>query len=217
MSDAARPKVHVVRTGTANLASVVGALDRQGVTAVLTSDARELSEAHALVLPGVGSFAAAIAAIDHNGLAPLLRDRVATGRPTLCICLGLQVLFEESEESPGVRGLGAVYGRITRFSADVRVPQLGWNAVEADQQCRLLRSGVAYYANSYRADQAPAGWSAAWTDHGGRFIAAIERGPVLACQFHPELSGPWGAAILSRWLLAAGFDPALPAPGARPC
>ncbi|MCG3124675.1 MAG: Imidazole glycerol phosphate synthase subunit HisH [Phycisphaerales bacterium] len=199
-----RPKVHIVRTGTANLASVVAALSRQGADPVLTSDAATIDAADVLVLPGVGSFAAAMDALRRADVAEVLTARINAGRPTLAICLGLQVLFEASEESPGVKGLGVVPGEITRFTGAVRVPQLGWNAVACEPSCRVLSDGDAYYANSYRAGHAPAGFAAAWSDHGGPFIAAIERGPVVACQFHPELSGSWGAALIRRWLAAAG-------------
>ncbi len=196
--------VHVVRTGTANLASVVAALSRRGVRPVLTAEAAEIESAKAVVLPGVGSFAAAMSALREHGLEDVLRDRILAGRPTLTICLGLQVLFEGSEESPGVRGLGVVPGEIGRFAEGVRIPQLGWNHVSAGEGCEMLGSGDAYYANSYRAVTLPPGFTGAWTTHGERFLAGMERGAVLACQFHPELSGAWGAGLLARWLARAG-------------
>jgi imidazole glycerol phosphate synthase glutamine amidotransferase subunit len=113
--------------------------------------------------------------------------------------VGLQVLCDASEESPGVPGLGLVPGTVRRFPSTVRVPQFGWNRVEAPPG-GFLESGYAYYANSYRLDAAPAGWTAATSDHGGPFVGALRRGDVLACQFHPELSGAWGLAMLGRWL-----------------
>jgi imidazoleglycerol phosphate synthase glutamine amidotransferase subunit HisH len=103
------------------------------------------------------------------------------------------------EESPGIAGLGIVQARVTRFPETVRVPQFGWNKVEAGEACDLLESGYAYFANSYRALEAP-GWRVATAGHGGRFIASMERGKVIGCQFHPELSGDYGAALLSRFL-----------------
>jgi imidazole glycerol phosphate synthase glutamine amidotransferase subunit len=118
--------------------------------------------------------------------------------------LGLQLLAEGSEESPSARGLALLPGRARRFTGAVRIPQLGWNRVEASSSCKLLESGEAYYANSYRLDPVvPKGWAMASTQHGEDFLAACERGPVLACQFHPELSGPWGMRLLQRWLDAA--------------
>ena len=119
------------------------------------------------------------------------------------ICLGMQLFAEASEESPGEAGLGIVPGTAERFrSADIRIPQLGWNEVIPQTGCRLLQPGHAYFANSYRLAQVPAGWHGALTTHGEPFVAAFERGPVLACQFHPELSGAWGRALLTRWLEA---------------
>lgn len=194
--------VHVVRTGTANLASVLAALERAGAAPRLTADAGEIASAPIVVLPGVGAFGAAMENL--RGLAPVLADRVRSGLPTLGICLGLQLLGEGSDESPGVAGLGIVPKRAERLRGDVRVPQLGWNRVAAGPGCSLLEDGYAYYANSYAwPAPAPEGWAAAATEHGARFVAAVERGAVLACQFHPELSGAWGAGLLSRWLARA--------------
>ena len=194
--------VVVVRTGTANLASVLAALRRAGVESRVTDDPRDAERADRLVLPGVGSFGAAMSTLRAHALVEPLRRRVLEGRPTLAVCLGLQLLAESSDESPGVRGLGVIPARITRFPESVRVPQLGWNSVAAPPECALLESGCAYYANSYRLETPPSGWACATTDHGGRFVGALERGRVLACQFHPELSGPWGRALIERWLNA---------------
>ena len=129
-----------------------------------------------------------------------LVERVSAGRPTLAICLGLQLLCESSAESPDVAGLGVVPLRVTRLRDTVRVPQLGWNHVDPDPASKFLKPGHAYFANSYCLEELPAGWAGAWSEHGGPFIAALERDSVLACQFHPELSGDWGLALLRRWL-----------------
>ena len=192
--------VTVVRTGVANLASVLGGLRRAGARPETTDDAGAIASAPRLVLPGVGSFEAAMKQLQRRGLTELLTCRVRDGRPTLAICLGLQLLGAGSEESPGTPGLHVLDGQATRFESGVRVPQLGWNLVRPDPGCRLLEPGYAYFANSYRQCECSDGWQAAWADHGGRFIAAVERGAVLACQFHPELSGKWGIGLLRRWL-----------------
>ncbi|HZW09418.1 MAG TPA: imidazole glycerol phosphate synthase subunit HisF [Phycisphaerales bacterium] len=193
-------EVAVIRTGTANLASVLAALRRCGVAARITDDPCDAETAERLVLPGVGSFGAAMASLHAHNLAGSLRRRIAAGRPTLAICLGLQLLAESSDESPGMPGLGVIPGRVTRFDRSARVPQLGWNIVRPDASCRLLAPGAAYYANSYRLNAPPPGWSCAITEYAGPFVAALERGPILACQFHPELSGPWGQSLIHRWL-----------------
>ncbi|MFN0011180.1 MAG: imidazole glycerol phosphate synthase subunit HisF [Phycisphaerales bacterium] len=213
--------VHVVTTGTANVASVVAALERAGAHAIATTDPDVVRSALALVLPGVGSLGAAMAVLGAAGLVEPLRDRLAAGRATLCVCLGMQMLLQGSEESPGVRGLGVLSGVARRFEENaVRVPQIGWNEVDPDPACGLLQSGAAYFANSFRLtslseQDALAGWRAAHTEYGGRFVAAVERGSVLACQFHPELSGAWGAALLKRWVQQArDLGPAAASPPA---
>lgn len=198
------PSVLVVPTGTANMASVLAGLKRAGAQARTTTDPREISSTDRLVLPGVGALGAAMDRLIKDGLAEALAARVREGRPTLAVCLGLQILCESSAESPGVRGLGIFKCRAEKFPSSVRVPQIGWNRVEADNGCRLLQSGYAYFANSYRLAEPPAGCSAAFSDHGGRFVAALERGDVLACQFHPELSDKWGLALIRRWLDRSG-------------
>jgi imidazole glycerol phosphate synthase glutamine amidotransferase subunit len=145
----------------------------------------------------------------ERGLDRAIRARVEAGRPLLAICLGMQVLCEASEEAMGERGLGLVEGTVRRFPRGVRVPHMGWNRVipvdrGAQEGERLMHDDAMYFANSYRLSEAPDGWAVARSEHGGVFVAAIEQGPVLACQFHPELSGRAGEALLSRWLARAG-------------
>ena len=115
------------------------------------------------------------------------------------MCVGLQVLFEASEESPEASGLGVIDGHVGRFPDTVRVPQFGWNRIEPEAGCRYLQPGHAYFANSFRVGAAP-GCRIASARHGERFVAALERGDVLACQFHPELSGGFGHRLIKRWL-----------------
>lgn len=192
-------EVAIVPTGTANLASVEAAFRRLGATPRLALDAAAVAAASHVMLPGVGAFGASLERLRARGLDRALVQRVAADKPTIAICVGHQLLFAASEESPGVAGLGIVQASVARFSADVRVPQFGWNAIEAGEDCDLFDSGYAYFANSYRALEAP-GWHVATAEHGGRFVAGIERGKVIGCQFHPELSGDYGAALLSRFL-----------------
>lgn len=196
-------EVVILRTGTANLASVAAAFNRAGHTARLSQDPSDVENANRLVLPGVGSFAPVAERLDELKLRAPLAERIAIGRPTLAICLGLQLLASASDENPGTRGLGAIPSTITRFADGLRVPHLGWNRVTAGSGCSLLEDGDAYFANSYKLDAVPDGWAGATTEHGGRFVAALELGSVLACQFHPELSGAWGQALIERWVSAA--------------
>lgn len=204
--------VGIVPTGVANLEAVAAAFRRLGRAPRLLDSAAGISSAAYVVLPGVGSFAGGMAELRRRGWAEAVRGRVEEGRPTLAICLGLQLLCEESEEAPGTAGLGCVPGRVVRLAESSRVPQLGWNRVAAPAGTRFLRSSVVYFANSYGLEAGPAGWTAAMGRHGSRFVAGLERGGVLACQFHPELSGRVGAGLLKRWLeespaAAAAFEP----------
>jgi imidazole glycerol-phosphate synthase subunit HisH len=191
--------VVVVPTGTANLASVGAAFARLGARARLAEDAAMIEDAAHVVLPGVGSFGAAMAGLREAGFDAALAARIRAGRPTLAMCVGLQVLFETSDESPDAAGLAALPGRVGRFPDAVRVPQFGWNRVVPEPGCRLIEPGYAYFANSYRVLEAP-GCRVATAQHGGRFVAALEHDRVLACQFHPELSGAYGHELIGRWM-----------------
>jgi imidazole glycerol phosphate synthase glutamine amidotransferase subunit len=191
--------VTVVRTGLANLASITAGLERAGAEVTVTAVPQEVTAADRLVLPGVGAFGAAMALIERSGLREALLARLRDDRPVLAVCLGMQLLGQGSEESPDVDGLGVVAAGARLFPEEVRVPQLGWNLVRAEGS-GLLEEGWAYFANSYRWTDPPPGWRSATADHGGPFVAGVERGAMLACQFHPELSGRWGARLLERWL-----------------
>jgi imidazole glycerol phosphate synthase glutamine amidotransferase subunit len=192
--------VVIVPTGTANLASVLAAFRRLGADPTVATAVADVGEARRVVVPGVGSFGAAMGELGRAGLLSTLQERVGESRPTLAICVGMQVLAPSSDESERKPGLGVVDSNVTRFPDTVRVPQFGWNQVTAGVGCNVLTDGWAYFANSFRFESAPEGWSAALADHGGTFVAAMERGNVLACQFHPELSGDWGRGLLGRWL-----------------
>ncbi len=192
--------VRIIDTGVANIASLLAAFERLDRPAALTDSPAEIRGADHVVLPGVGAFRAGMDRLAGAGLQEPLRERIASGAPTLAVCLGLQLLCETSEESPGVQGVGVVPASVTRFGGDVRVPQFGWNQVEPAPGAGLLRSGFAYFANSFRVEALPAGWTGATADHGGAFVAALEKDGLLACQFHPELSGRWGSELLGRWL-----------------
>ncbi|MFT7669160.1 MAG: glutamine amidotransferase [Planctomycetota bacterium] len=193
-------EVIIVATGIANTASVSAAVRRLGANPVLTKDAERVSKANYAILPGVGSFAQGSKGLRAAGLDDALRDRIDADRPTLAVCLGMQLLFEESEEAPGQVGLGILPGGAERYAADVRVPQMGWNTVVPAESCERLVLGDAYFANSYRIVDCPRELDVARSEHGGEFVAAFERGALLACQFHPELSGAYGRTLLERWL-----------------
>jgi cyclase len=194
--------VVVIKTGVANTASMLAALGRLGASPMLSSDHRDVESATHLVLPGVGSFGAGMAALHEHRLIEPLLARLRDGRPTLCVCLGLQLLAEASEESPGVRGLGFVPGVITRFQSGgaehpLCVPQMGWNFVGPWN----ARAGFwAYYANSYCLRVPPLGAECATSHYDAPFVACFRDRGVLACQFHPELSGVAGLELMREWL-----------------
>lgn len=209
--------IHIVRTGTANIASVAAGMQRLGLTPVLTTSPEDVRTCPRLVLPGVGAMGATMAGVDSAKLASVLRERIHADRPTLAVCMGHQLLGSSSDESPGMAGLAVHDAHAERFPGDthLRVPQLGWNLVTPAAGARFLTTpGHAYFANSYCFRSTPAGWQGAKADYAGPFIAALERGHVLTCQFHPELSGAWGLGVLSRWLSASGATPSMPSTAA---
>ena len=201
--------IAVIDYGIGNLRSAEKALQHLGADARLTADQREIASARAVVLPGVGNFGACMRALRESGLEAVTRAGATDGRPFLGICVGMQMLFDGSDESPGVEGLGIVAGRITRLPKSVRLPQMGWNTLERTPGSRLV-AGLAdpawcYFVHSYAPDPADDADVAAWCDYGRRFAAAVERGSVWATQFHPEKSGDVGLAILGNFV--AAVDP----------
>jgi imidazole glycerol phosphate synthase glutamine amidotransferase subunit len=203
-------QVAVIDTSVANIASMRAMLSRLGCTIALTRSPRDIEAAEHVVLPGVGAFAAGMDVLSSAGLIEPIRERISSGRSTLAVCLGMQMLCEASEESPDVRGLGIIRGTVRRFPDTVQIPQLGWNRITGDTDV-VPQPGDAYFANSFRlADPPGDGWSTGFTDYGGRFVSMLKRRNVLACQFHPELSGAWGRVLLHTWLagtsVAASVD-----------
>jgi len=193
-------EVVIVSTGVANTASVAAAVRRCAATPIITDDAEVIRRAEAVILPGVGSFAAGLQRLRERAIDAAIRDRVREDRPLLAICLGMQMLCAASEESQGETGLLIMDVDVRRFPADVVTPQFGWNRIVAEPRSRYLDTGEAYFANTYRLTSVPDGWTAAMSVHGEPFVSAAERGAVLACQFHPELSGTWGSNVIRRWL-----------------
>ena len=200
--------VFYVDTGVANLASVTAAFARLGRRCA-PANSRDVDAAELLVVPGVGNYGAAVRALQQRGLFEPLRRRVQRGRPTLGICLGMQLMCSGSEEAPRAPGIGALPGALRRFPAGVRAPQMGWNRVAGNGGA--VPDGVAYFANSYALPAQPyPGWQLAKCRHGVDFVAAAQRGAVLLCQFHPELSGRYGADLLRGWLTTATREEVTP-------
>jgi imidazole glycerol phosphate synthase glutamine amidotransferase subunit len=191
-------EVYVVPTGTANLASIEAAFARLKTPTRIVTSPKEVDQASHVVLPGVGSFGHAMESLKSQSLVDSLCKRFDQQLPVLAICLGMQLLFVGSEESPSTRGLGIIEGFVTRLNGEIRVPHMGWNRISSSGP--ILQSGYAYFANSYRVESVTQGWRTAFVEYGNNWIAGIEKGPLVACQFHPELSGIWGLNLIERWL-----------------
>jgi glutamine amidotransferase len=193
----------VLDYGIGNLRSAEKALVHLGAPAVLTADPGLVREAIGVVLPGVGHFGACMAALRAACLDDLAIDAAASGRPFLGICIGMQMLFEGSDEAPGIAGLGVLPGRVTALPATVKLPQIGWNTLERVPGSALV-AGLAdpvwvYFVHTY-APETDDDVVAAWCDYGRRFPAAVERGNVWATQFHPEKSGDVGLQLLTNFV-----------------
>jgi glutamine amidotransferase len=196
--------IAVVDYGIGNLRSAEKALRHLGADARLTSDAHAIGRAAKVVLPGVGAFGACMQALRASGLEAATKEAATDGRPFLGICIGMQMLFEASDEAPDVAGLGILDGRVTRLPASVRLPQIGWNTLEVVAGSRLAAGVPApawvYFVHSYAPDTRDD--VAAWCEYGRRFAAAVERGPLWATQFHPEKSGERGLRVLRNFVEA---------------
>ena len=193
-------RVAVVDYGAGNVRSLCAALERAGAEPRVTRVPREVREARLAVVAGVGHLESAIRGLEQSGAADALRERAAAGRPLLGICVGMQLLFGESEE--GGRGLGLLDGPVRRLRARL-VPHMGWNTLAVRPRSTLL-AGLdgrdVYFAHSYAADPSDKHVTAADTDHDGPIIAAVEHGPIAGVQFHPERSGSTGASVLEKAL-----------------
>lgn len=195
--------LYVVDYGSGNLRSVQKAFEQVGVHAEVGSDARRMRDAAGIVLPGVGAFGAAMGELESRGLADELRERVADGTPFLGVCLGLQLLFEASEESPGVPGLGLVRGDVRRLPPGLNVPHIGWNQVEAAKESDLLDGipdgSAFYFVHSYAVVPARPADVLTVTEYGATFVSGVELDNVAAFQFHPEKSSSLGLRLYENF------------------
>lgn len=195
--------------GVGNTASVTRALTRLGASVDLTSDPERVAEGRRLVLPGVGAFAPARERLAATGLDRAVGAALAKGARLLGLCLGFQLLFEESAEFGVTRGLGLVGGRVAPFPPGTRTPHVGWNRLQRSGAPSDLLLGIApdafvYFVHSFRAEGVAAEDVAARCDYGGGFAAAIQKGNVWGCQFHPEKSSDVGRAMIQNFLAEEG-------------
>lgn len=193
-----------------NLRSVQKAVERAGVEAEITSDPAKIAAAERLILPGVGAFGDAIAEIRSRDLESPIKDYIATDRPFLGICLGLQMLFEQGFEHGTHEGLGVIAGDVVRFElpAHYKIPHMGWNTVvpaAAGQDLGIQRDTYFYFVHSYFVRPVDPNVIALTCDYGGPFCAAIRRSNLLATQFHPEKSQAAGLSVMQRFATGA-FD-----------
>jgi len=199
-------KVTIVDYGAGNVPSVERALQRLGAESQRTSSPERISKAEALLLPGVGHYAALARALDEQKMRASLIDAIHRGVPFLGICLGLQVLYKSSEEAPQLYGLNLLSGTVSALPSNVKLPHMGWNNVTAKRESHLLAGIDAcayfYFAHSY-ASLYSNGASSATCTHGAEFAAVIEQGNIFGVQFHPEKSGDSGARVLRNFLRLA--------------
>lgn len=200
--------IAIVDYGMGNLRSVEKAIARAGVATLVTSDPAKILDARGVVLPGVGAFGACMENLTSRGLVATMRQAVASGRPFLGICLGLQLLFDQSEEFGPVQGLGIIPGKVVRFGGaaleGLKIPQMGWNRLHIRRSVAELEGIGAdpyvYFVHSYYVAPADPGVTVAATRYGVEFTAAIAWNNVFACQFHPEKSQAIGLRILENFV-----------------
>ncbi|HVF43093.1 MAG TPA: imidazole glycerol phosphate synthase subunit HisH [Pyrinomonadaceae bacterium] len=200
-------RVAIIDYGVGNLRSVEKAFHAGGAAAVVTSDEGVLREAEKLVLPGVGAFRACVEALIARGLDELVREHVAAGKPLLGVCVGMQMLFEESEEFGTTLGLGLLRGRVRRFPEGLRVPQVGWNQV-GWRKAHALAEGIEdesffYFVHSYFCEASDEADVLGSTEYGDVYASVVARGVVCGVQFHPEKSQAAGLRLLKNFADAA--------------
>ena len=198
--------IAIIDYDAGNIKSVEKAFAALSAEAVVTRDAETILQADKVVLPGVGSFGDAMEKLHRYGLVSVIRQVIERGTPFLGICLGLQLLFESSEESPGVSGLGILEGKVLRIPErdDLKVPHIGWNSLHFSNNGRLF-SGIpeasyVYFVHSYYLEAKDPKVVTAVSEYGVQIHASVERGNVFACQFHPEKSSDTGLSILRNFV-----------------
>ena len=197
--------IAIIDSGAGNLQSVKKAFDFIGAESVITDNPEIINSCDRILLPGVGSFGDAMDSMHKSGLVETVKQNALSGKPFLGICLGLQLLFEESEESPGVKGLGIFKGKIKKFSSDMglKIPHIGWNSLSIKQKNTLFKdipeNSYVYFVHSYYLHAEDENDIATVTNYGIDFHSAVGKNNIFATQFHPEKSGDVGLQILRNF------------------
>ena len=197
--------ITIIDLGISNIKSITRGFITHGFEVKVTLDPEAVVKTSSLVLPGVGAFPRAMDILKKNNLDEAIHEYVKSGRPLLGVCLGMQLLFSESEEHTLTRGLGIIDGRVVKFPDDRPVPHMGWNEVVQVKESPLFR-GIKnradfYFVHSYYVEVVEPGVEIAYSDHYGRFTAAVQKGNVFGTQFHPEKSQDWGLKLLKNFAL----------------
>lgn len=199
--------VAIIDYGAGNLHSVKNALDYLGASCEITGDADKISSADKVILPGVGAFGDCMKSLENAGLVDTVIAAAKSGKPFLGICLGLQLMFEESEEAPGIRGLGIFKGKVVKIpdAPQLKIPHMGWNNAETVKESKILSGNpYVYFVHSYYIEPDDKNIISAYTEYGKKIAVAVEDGNVFATQFHPEKSGQAGLEILKRFITLGG-------------
>ena len=196
-------KITIIDYGMGNLYSVQNALLAVGAEPVVTSDAEAIAQSEKIILPGVGAFGECMANLEKSGLMPVIMDALAQNKPFLGICLGMQLLFEGSEEAPGVKGLGFFKGQVKLLRTELKIPHMGWNKLELRSPSPLLAGAegeYVYFVHSFHAEPEDRSIITSVCDYGMEVTASVGRGNVQAFQFHPEKSSRVGMTLLKNFV-----------------
>jgi glutamine amidotransferase len=191
--------ITILDYGGGNLKSVANILEFLGHEYLVTDKKVDIQRAERIILPGQGHFGQVMQALNKKGLIKCLTEQINSGTPFLGICIGIQVLFEESEEAPGVEGLGIIPGKVIRFTRG-KIPQIGWNQLKITPINSVLANDYVYFVNSYHVVPENKNIVSAYSEYHTNFVAAIECRNIFAFQFHPEKSGSVGQTFFKRWL-----------------
>ena len=198
--------IAIIDYGAGNLHSVKNALDFLGADNIVTGNKEEILSADKVILPGVGAFGDAMKCLEERRLVETVKAVAENAKPFLGICLGLHLLFEESEESPNVKGLGIFKGKIVKIpdNGNLKIPHMGWNNIRITKDSKILRNignePYVYFVHSYYVEAEDESVVSAYTEYGQRLDIAVEQGNVFATQFHPEKSGDTGMEILKNFI-----------------